>query len=189
MTDLHRMTDDDLLATTLDDPEAFGVFYERHAETVLRFLMHRSGGDTELSLDMTAETFATVLGKVPTYRRGGEASARTWLFGIAKNLLADSRRRNARARAMQHRLGMEELDYSEEAIEEIVRLLDTTSPDYVRAMDRLSPEEREAIMARVVEEQEYVEIAEATGSSQPAIRQRVSRGLAKLGRLIARPES
>jgi DNA-directed RNA polymerase specialized sigma24 family protein len=53
-------------------------------------------------------------------------------------------------------------------------------------MGQLSAVERAAVEARVIEERGYPEIAEATGSSEAAVRQRVSRGLSKLARLTRR---
>jgi DNA-directed RNA polymerase specialized sigma24 family protein len=47
-------------------------------------------------------------------------------------------------------------------------------------MRALTPEEQEAVKARIIEEREYSDIAAASGKSEVAIRQRVSRGLAKL---------
>ena len=47
---------------------------------------------------------------------------------------------------------------------------------------RLRPLEKDALAAtkRVVHERDYAEIAAATGSSEPAVRQRVSRALNRL---------
>jgi DNA-directed RNA polymerase specialized sigma24 family protein len=55
--ELASLSDDELLASTADKPEAFGVFYERHARAVLSFVA-RECGDTERALDVTAEVFA-----------------------------------------------------------------------------------------------------------------------------------
>jgi DNA-directed RNA polymerase specialized sigma24 family protein len=44
----------------------------------------------------------------------------------------------------------------------------------------LPPGERAAVLARVVDEQDYHEIAAALGCSEDAVRTRVSRGLARL---------
>ena len=142
MTDLSRLTDDELLAATPDDPQAYGVFYERHSKAVLGFLA-QSSNDVELALDLTAEVFAAAL-KSARHYRPGEAPARAWLFGIARNKLLSSRRRAALDLSARRRLKMPDL--------------------------------------------QYAEIAADAGLSQAAIRQRVSRGLAKLGRIVGRRE-
>ena len=108
-----QLSDDDLLAATAERPEAFGAFYERHVREIL-FFMARSCGDTERGLDLTAEVFAAALGASGRYRPG-EAPAVAWLFGIARNVLARSRRdRVVEARA-RRRLGIARLAFSDEA--------------------------------------------------------------------------
>jgi RNA polymerase sigma-70 factor (ECF subfamily) len=58
--ELTSLSDDALLERTREDPEAFGVFYERHVRAVIAFLKAR-GLDTEASLDLGAEVFAAAL--------------------------------------------------------------------------------------------------------------------------------
>ena len=50
-------SDDDLLRWTPGDPDAFGAFYRRHEDAVLRYMVARVR-DGELAADLTAETFA-----------------------------------------------------------------------------------------------------------------------------------
>ncbi len=181
MADRCTLTDDDLLVRTREDPEAFGVFYERHVRTVLAFLA-REAGDTQLALDLTAEVFAGAL--VASRRfRPGEAPASAWLLGIARNKLAAARRGDAVVLAARRKLGMQPLAFSDEAIERVDERLDAAASGYLGALADLSGAERDAIAARVIEERDYPEIAAAQGTTPAAVRQRVSRGLAKLARL------
>ena len=53
-------SDEQLLAETGANPEAFAEFYERHLPAVLRFLLARSR-DREVAVDLAAEVFATAL--------------------------------------------------------------------------------------------------------------------------------
>jgi RNA polymerase sigma-70 factor (ECF subfamily) len=182
--ELARLSDDELLALAAEEPEAFGVFYERHARVVLGFLA-RACRDTEQALDLTAEVFAAALAASGRYR-SGEAPAGAWLMGIARNKLAATRRRNAVEDKARRRLGMARLAFADEALERVEELLDAEPSAYVNGMGELSAAEREAVTARVIEERDYTEIAEATGSTEAAVRQRVSRGLAKLARLRRR---
>lgn len=90
MTEFVRLADDELLRVTGDHPEAFGVFYERHARSVLSYL-NRAGVGAEEALELTAEVFAAALVASRRYRPG-EAPARAWLLDIARNKLAKSQR-------------------------------------------------------------------------------------------------
>ena len=91
MGDYSRLSDDELLARTPSDREAFGELYDRHVRAVLGELRRR-GLATEEALDLTAEVFAAALLASRRYRPG-EAPARAWLLGIARNKLAHRCRR------------------------------------------------------------------------------------------------
>lgn len=181
MGDYTQLPDDELLARTADDCEAFGEFYDRHVRAVLAELRHR-GLATEDALDVTAEVFAAALLASRRYRPG-EAPARAWLIGIAKNKLAHRHRREATDTAARRKLGMARLTYSDEALERVEDLLEADARRYTNGTAALPPAEREAVVARVIEERDYEEIAASSGATPAAIRQRVSRGLAKLARL------
>lgn len=178
MIDLSRLSDDELLTSAHEVPEAFGVFYERHARTVLAHLA-RVSGNRDVALDLTAEVFAAALEASSRYRPG-EAPARAWLLGIAGNKLAAIRRRNARADAARRRLGIPRLTFTDSAFDRVEEILDAERAGYLNGMAALTPHERNAVTARVIDERDYAEVASATGISEAAARQRVSRGLAKL---------
>ena len=122
MGDFARLPDDELLALTAKQPEAFGEFYARHVRAVLGFARHE-GLRTDEALDLTAEVFAAALLASRRYRPG-EAPARAWLLGIARNKLAHGRRRAATETSARRKLGMARLTYSDEALERVEELLD-----------------------------------------------------------------
>ena len=171
--------DEALLASVTGDPEAFGVFYRRHENRILRYFLRR-GATAELAADLTAEVFAAALVAAGDFKPGGPAEA--WLYGIARNTLAASRRRGrveARARA---RLGMPPVELSDESLDRILALeADAAASE---ALDGLSAIERAAVEARVIEERDYGDIASELRCSEAVVRQRVSRGLARLRRQL-----
>ena len=57
---MDERSDDDLLAATRAEPEAFAVFYRRHVDSLLAYFARRTR-DAELAADLTAETFAAAL--------------------------------------------------------------------------------------------------------------------------------
>jgi RNA polymerase sigma factor (sigma-70 family) len=177
VADYSLLTDDELLRLTSDDREAFGEFYGRHVRAVLGELRRR-GLATDEALDLTAEVFAALVAS--RRYRPGEAPARSWLLGIARNKLAHRRRRAAGETAARRKLGMARLTYSDEALERVEELLEADAGVYTNGTAALPPAEREAVVARVIDERDYDEIAAASGATAAAIHQRVSRGLAKL---------
>jgi hypothetical protein len=92
MSEMDPPRDEELLAaSTGGDGEAFGVFYARHEDIVLAFFLRRSV-NAEIAADLAAETFAQALRSAHRFV-AGPAPAVAWLFGIARNVLADSLRR------------------------------------------------------------------------------------------------
>jgi DNA-directed RNA polymerase specialized sigma24 family protein len=83
--------DEQLLARTRREPSAFGVFYRRHEERMRGYFLARVG-DPDVAADLTAETFAAALLSAHRFRRRRKEPASAWLFGIARNNLAMSRR-------------------------------------------------------------------------------------------------
>ena len=136
----------------------------------------------ELAADLTAETFAAALA---SRRRFDPAKgpAIGWLYGIARHKLARTLGHGRVEDRARRALGMAPLALDDEAIELVV----TTDGDAVELLRRLPADQRAAIEARVVGEQEYEEIAAATHTSEAVIRKRVSRGLASLRRKLEGP--
>jgi len=79
------------------DPAAFTEFYRAHVDEVTRFVTRRVA-DPQLAADLTADVFLAVIEAAADYR-GSFGGPRTWLFGIARNVIAAEFRRSAR----QHR--------------------------------------------------------------------------------------
>jgi RNA polymerase sigma-70 factor (ECF subfamily) len=171
--------DDQLLARARRDPAAFGTFYERHERLVLGYLMRRTG-DPELAADLAAETFAVALAAARKYR-GDEAPASAWLIGIARNILFSSLRRSRVEDRARRRLGMEPIPLDDELLQRIERLGGDARVEALLA--HLTPDQSDAVRARVLGEEDYAEIATRLRCSESVIRQRVSRGLATLRRI------
>jgi RNA polymerase sigma factor (sigma-70 family) len=175
--------DDDLLTRFAGgDPEAFVTFYRRHLATVVGYL-HRRTGDAELTADLAAEVFAAALVAAERYRPG-DRPALAWLYGIAAHKLADSLRRGRVEASARRRLALEPLALEDADIEYVTRLADVGAGDAERALRALPSAQRDAILAHVVDERPYAEIAGDLRCSEMLVRQRVSRGLRTLrGRL------
>lgn len=173
-------SDDELLRASVEDAEAFAVFYRRHAEAVLVYLRGRTG-DVETAADLTADVFAGAFAGRRRFKPRSEP-ARAWLFGIANNLLAMNRRKQRRALAARARLGIPRIEFQDEELERAeARIVALTQGNPLNALvDDLPLEQREAVLARVVHERDYDEIAREQDVSEALIRQRVSRGLARI---------
>jgi RNA polymerase sigma-70 factor (ECF subfamily) len=176
-----RSSDEELLRACRGEPAAFGAFYARHEERILRYFVARVG-DGEVAADLTAETFAAALAGAHRFRaRTGPAAA--WLFGIARNTLAESKRRGRVEARARRRLGLPPLVVSDELVERI----EAMSGAALELVEGLPADQQQAVRARVVEEREYAEIAKDLRCSEEVVRKRVSRGLARLREELGGP--
>ena len=133
------------------DPASFELFYRRHVDTLLGFFSRRTR-DAELAADLTAETFAAALAGRRRYRpEAGAASA--WLFGIGSRKLADAQRRGYAERRACRRLGMERIPLTDDDIARIDALGESSTASAL--LELLSPDQRDAIRAHVVDERPY----------------------------------
>jgi RNA polymerase sigma-70 factor (ECF subfamily) len=85
------------------------------------------------------------------------------------------RRGRVEARARQ-RIGLPVLELTDELVDWIEAL----SGPALELVERLPPEQEQAVRARVIEEREYGEIATDLRCSEAVVRKRVSRGLAQM---------
>jgi RNA polymerase sigma factor (sigma-70 family) len=174
-------TDAELLSSAA--AEDFGAFYSRHVSAVTAYVARRVEGP-EAAFDVVAETFARAL----EHRRAYDPSrgpAIAWLVGIARHLIADALRRGAVDAAARRRLGMAPVSLDDEQlalIEERGRL------DFASALSSLPPDQQEAVLRRVLEEEPYPSLAARLGCSEQVVRKRVSRGLAQLRRNLEGPK-
>jgi RNA polymerase sigma-70 factor (ECF subfamily) len=167
-------TDEDLLSAR--DAASFELFYCRHVDPLLGFFQRRTR-DPEVAADLAAETFAAALASRRRYRPDA-GSAAGWLYGIASKKLADAQRRGYAEMRARKRMGMERIELDDADYERIEALGDEAPA--LALVERLAPEQREAITAHVLEERGYSEIADELQTSEAVVRKRVSRGLATM---------
>ena len=168
-------SDEDLLGS--DDPEDFGVFYDRHIRALLGYFARRTG-DPEVAADLAAETFASALVARRRFRPGG-APAGAWLYTIAQRRLADYHRKGRVDDRLRRSLAMERRPVGDDDARMIRMLADDTATTLLAG---LRDEQRAAITAHVVEDRGYGEVAVELHLTEAAVRQRVSRGLKALRR-------
>lgn len=178
---MSRETSDEALRRSKREPQAFAVFYEQHAEGVLRYTARRVY-DPEVAFDLAAETFAQAYLARKEFRGGTEDEAAAWLYTIAKRQLARYFRRGDAERRALRRLAIQlpTLDASQQQrIKELAGLSDLRRT-LREELEQLSAAQRRALHLRVVEELPYSEVASRMGISEQAARARVSRGLKAL---------
>ena len=157
----------------------FSLFYRRHLQPVTSFVSRRVGGP-DLVFDVVAETFARALEHRAQYD-GDRGPAVAWLIGIARHLITDAGRRGRVDAASRRRLGMARIALDDE---QLALVEERGRVDLAAALGALRPEERDAVLRRVVADEPYPLIAQQIGCSEQVVRERVSRGLANLRRRL-----
>lgn len=158
----------------------FERLYAEHAQGLFGFLTYRTG-DRILAEDLVADTFERVLRSRSRFdpRKGKQ---KTWIYAIAMNLLRDSaRRRQTEERALEHVTVGAGPDHAFPHDE-----LDDRD-QLKRAMEGLSPEERDVIALRFGADLPVKEIAATIGESMTTTEGRLYRALRKLKQELAGP--
>lgn len=161
MPDWQDIDDVQLIVLAKDgEADAFGELYERHVQTIFRFVYVRLD-DRRDAEDLTEEVFLRVWQSLPNYREQGVPFL-AFLFRIARNAVIDFYR-SSKSSAHQESIEDNPLqdlrsDPGEQAItnlehQELRRILDTMREDYrmvlvLRFLSELSPEETAQVMGR-----------------------------------------
>lgn len=165
------------------DTEAFGVVFDRHAQSIYNYCFRRLGnwGAAE---DITSIVFLEALRK----REAGVRSEllRPWLFGIATNVLRNARRAQRRHAAALARLPRD--IPTETSVDEIIERVDSERAirPILAEFGRLRRDERDALALCVLARLSYEEAAAALNVPVGTIRSRVSRAKERLRRRAER---
>lgn len=163
-----------LLAASLEDAGAFRVLYDRYAAVLFRYHRRRCG-DEETAFDLVAETFAQAWRVRSAFRDEADGSAAPWLYGIARNVLLQSVRRQRLEDSARQRLG---------ALEHCGRSQVTPEEGWLEGVDELleslPAEQRRAVELRVVEDMSYDGVARSLAITPENARMRVHRALKAL---------
>jgi RNA polymerase sigma-70 factor, ECF subfamily len=158
-------------------------------------LCYRFTSSPDTAEDMTQEVFLKVYRTLASYDVEKGAFT-TWLTTLARNLLVDHFRRSKQDRVTDSiDVGMGEEADSPSIAD---RLRDSgPSPDdrlasretqkmVQRALARLSPDLREAVILRDIQDMDYKEIAAVLRVPEGTVKSRINRGRMELARLLSR---
>lgn len=158
--------------------EAFRSLVERYLNLVYSVAMSRLANEA-MAKDITQIVFAVLA------RKAGRLSERVilpgWLFQVATHACQDLKRAEARRKKWEDQAVQEQIIQSES--KEPLKN-DEIAPVISGAMSLLAPAERDAILLRFFEEQEFRQVGERLGVSEAAAKMRVARGLEKLRHLL-----
>ena len=158
-----------------------------HTRRVYSICYRFTNSDAEAQ-DLTQDVFLRVFKNLKSFR-SGEGLFVVWLTRLTRNLLIDHYRRTRLERAT------ESLEDQVQTLEETTAMLARTdgmlagreaSEVLQSALQKLSPELRETVILRDLEELEYREIAQVLNVPEGTVKSRLNRGRAELARVLKR---
>jgi len=167
------------------DEAAWEDLVKLHTRRVYSICYRFTGKDSEAQ-DLAQDVFLRIFRTLGSFR-SGEGSFVVWLTRLTRNLLIDHYRRTKQDRAtdsieeqlpmLEERTAMSSRTDGLLAGREAGEILQA-------ALQRLSPELRETVILRDLEELEYREIAEVLHVPEGTVKSRLNRGRAELARLL-----
>ena len=154
-------------------------------------ICYRFTGSDHKAQDLTQEVFLRVFRSLKNFR-AGEGSFSVWLGRLSRNLLIDDYRKNKLDRAsdsLEDRLPMIENTTAISARTDGMLAGREASELLQAALQKLSPELRETVILRDLEELEYREIAEVLQIPEGTVKSRLNRGRADLARILRRQQA
>lgn len=169
------------------DETAWEDLVRVHTRRVYAICYRFTGSDQEAQ-DLTQEVFLRVFRSLKSFR-AGEGSFTIWLGRLTRNLLIDHYRRTKLERmtdsiegqlpTIEEKTAMSARTDGLVAGREASELLQS-------ALQKLSPELRETVILRDLEELEYKEIAQVLNVPEGTVKSRLNRGRAELARILRR---
>lgn len=161
------------------DAEAFRQLVEAYQTPAYRLAARMCGPDS--AEDVTQEAFLAAWRALPEFR--GDCRFSTWLYRLVSNAAIDCLRREKKHRDTGDVDDLELPDGGPSPQEQAER--SDTRDAVRRALDRLSPEHRQVLLLRFMQELDYGEIARALNVSEGTVKSRINRAKSKLREVLA----
>ena len=161
------------------DPAALRDFHQQFYEPVARYVQFKVG-DRQTVEDLCGETFVRAL---EAFQRGQgwQDSARGWVMGIARNVVADHYRRSSRRSEVSLN---EQITSAEEAGPVQHALRRERNQQLVDAIQQLTDEQRDVVLMRFIEGLDIQSVARALNKKPGAIKGLQFRALRALAALM-----
>ncbi|MGA8150301.1 MAG: sigma-70 family RNA polymerase sigma factor [Terriglobales bacterium] len=176
------------------DAAAWEELVQRHHRRIYN-ICYRFAGSADDAQDLTQEVFIKMYRTLNSYDVG-KGAFMTWVTTITRNLLVDHFRKTKQDRVT------DSLDAAPSEHEDALPLSEqiedqAAGPDASaqsqqvgetvhKALQRLSPDLREAVILRDLQDMDYREIATVLKVPEGTVKSRINRGRAELARLLQR---
>lgn len=182
---INELTDEreDLVARAqAGDREAFGAIFERHSRFVYKFI-YAMLGDAGAAEEIQQETFLAAYRNIQSLR--DEAKLKTWLCGIAKNLVYKFLR-SRRKESLDRRAEIESLALADHKTVPPDREFLSKELNFVIrvALAELDADKRLVFTLKELQHLSYKEISEITGAAIPKLKTDLRRAKIEMCRAL-----
>ena len=160
------------------DQQAFEYLFTRYRDALMRLFEQRLEEKTMAS-DLLQETFIKVYLHINDYSKNYTFGQ--WVYSIARNTLVDHLRRKSGDVSLDERFRAP-LATSPSPEESVI--INQTRAHFYNALEELTPEYRQVIEMRFLEEYSYEEIAEKLGRPLNTIKTQIRRARATICKMI-----
>ena len=167
------------------DASAWEELVRRHSRRIFNVCYRFTGNRTEAE-DLSQDVFLRVYRTLGSYR-SAHGGFGTWVTSVTRNLLIDHYRRTKRDRitdSLDDAMPVVENKESAGRRPDEQALLGELSNQVQSALTRLSPELREAVILRDLQQLEYAEIRTVLGVPEGTVKSRINRGRIELARIL-----
>ena len=164
------------------DQQAFEYLFTRYRDALMRLFEQRLEEKTMAS-DLLQETFIKVYLHINDYSKNYTFGQ--WVYSIARNTLVDHLRRKSGDVSLDERFRAP-LATSPSPEESVI--INQTRAHFYNALEELTPEYRQVIEMRFLEEYSYEEIAEKLGRPLNTIKTQIRRARATICKMILEKE-
>ena len=162
------------------DEQAFARLWRDLNPMLVRFAGAQVGAAGE---DIASETWLAVMAGLDRFE-GGEQGFRSWVFTIARHKMIDLHRTPAASRTSSLEDAADLPEAMAADVADVVEQQQATA-EALRLIGRLSPDQAEIILLRVLVGLDVAEVAQIVGRSPGAVRVAAHRGLRRLAEILS----
>ncbi len=159
-----------------DAEDRFRDLFESHQRALMAYFMRRIPSETD-ALDATEDVFLVAWRRLSDVPEGD--AALLWLYGVARNVLANHRRGNARLSRLRSRIAAEPVYPPRDPASEAVHSIQ--EEHLLEALTTLREKDREVLLLTYWERLSHEDIGHILGCPTEAVHVRRNRAVKRLG--------
>ncbi len=179
LSQIRAFADNDLVdRAKRGDGQAFGKLYLKYLDAIYRYVFFRVNQSQPDAEDITEIVFLKAWQNVHSFK-SKDIGFKAWIYKIARNQIIDHYRNYKKPEKLKEN----NIDKTQDLENTILQKLEVKN--VLKAMDNLSPEHKQILMLKYIEDLTNEEICAILDKSNEAVRALQSRALKKLREIVS----